>query len=213
MAMEVENLFTLDPGQIFIVRDAFAWWVFISKWNPFSVLSWCVFRSLRSKQEGGWLNKIGIVFLKFPAKFGLIFETFSFVSFFFFISLSLPIIVYTRSLILNQLFISFSRVLNLQSAFLEVVIPPDIISEETSNDLMVPEGGSAKLVCKARGYPKPEIIWKREDGAEIISRAGLSGGKTKCEYNYTYYHIIRYIRFSFSSKYTFLYVSYVKNYK
>lgn len=55
---------------------------------------------------------------------------------------------------------------------------------------MVPEGGSAKLVCKARGYPKPEIVWKREDGAEIISRAGLSGGKTKCEYNYTYYHII-----------------------
>ncbi|XP_060817513.1 lachesin-like isoform X2 [Bombus pascuorum] len=66
-----------------------------------------------------------------------------------------------------------------QSAFLEVVIPPDIISEETSNDLMVPEGGSAKLVCKARGYPKPEIVWKREDGAEIISRAGSSGGKTK----------------------------------
>ncbi|XP_076394596.1 lachesin isoform X4 [Megachile rotundata] len=66
-----------------------------------------------------------------------------------------------------------------QSAFLEVVIPPDIISEETSNDLMVPEGGSAKLVCKARGYPKPEILWKREDGGEIISRAGLSGGKTK----------------------------------
>ncbi|XP_043510278.1 lachesin-like isoform X4 [Frieseomelitta varia] len=66
-----------------------------------------------------------------------------------------------------------------RSAFLEVVIPPDIISEETSNDLMVPEGGSAKLVCKARGYPKPEIVWKREDGAEIISRAGLSGGKTK----------------------------------
>ncbi|XP_076177114.1 lachesin [Ptiloglossa arizonensis] len=66
-----------------------------------------------------------------------------------------------------------------QSAFLEVVIPPDIISEETSNDLMVPEGGSAKLVCKARGYPKPEINWKREDGAEIISRAGLSGGKIK----------------------------------
>lgn len=49
---------------------------------------------------------------------------------------------------------------------------------------MVPEGGSAKLVCKARGYPKPDIVWKREDGAEIISRAGLSGGKTKSEYNY-----------------------------
>lgn len=68
---------------------------------------------------------------------------------------------------------------HLQSAFLEVVIPPDIISEETSNDMMVPEGGAAKLVCKARGYPKPDIVWKREDGTEIISRAGLSGGKTK----------------------------------
>ncbi|XP_017764646.1 PREDICTED: MAM domain-containing glycosylphosphatidylinositol anchor protein 1-like [Eufriesea mexicana] len=66
-----------------------------------------------------------------------------------------------------------------QSAFLEVVIPPDIISEETSNDLMVPEGGSAKLVCKARGFPKPEISWKREDGVEIISRVGASGSKTK----------------------------------
>lgn len=64
---------------------------------------------------------------------------------------------------------------HLQSAFLEVVIPPDIISEETSNDMMVPEGGSAKLVCKARGYPKPDIVWKREDGTEIISRASLSG--------------------------------------
>lgn len=62
-----------------------------------------------------------------------------------------------------------------------MVIPPDIISEETTNDLMVPEGGAAKLVCKARGYPKPEITWKREDGTEIISRTGLSGGKTKRE--------------------------------
>ncbi|XP_032679132.1 lachesin-like [Odontomachus brunneus] len=66
-----------------------------------------------------------------------------------------------------------------QSAFLEVVIPPDIISEETTNDLMVPEGGAAKLVCKARGYPKPDITWKREDGTEIIARTGLPGGKTK----------------------------------
>lgn len=82
--------------------------------------------------------------------------------------------------------------MNLQSAFLEVVIPPDIISEETSNDLMVPEGAAAKLVCKARGYPKPEITWRREDGAVIISRDGLSGGKTKRKYrlyNYDIYHL------------------------
>ncbi|VVD04184.1 unnamed protein product, partial [Leptidea sinapis] len=64
------------------------------------------------------------------------------------------------------------------TAFLEVVIPPDIIYEETSGDMMVPEGGAAKLVCKARGYPPPKIIWRREDGGDIISRGGPQG-KTK----------------------------------
>lgn len=59
-----------------------------------------------------------------------------------------------------------------QSAFLEVVIPPDIVYEETSGDMMIPEGGSAKLVCKARGYPEPKILWKREDGGDIIVRTG-----------------------------------------
>lgn len=145
--------------------------------------------SLRSKQQGA-VKFRGIVFLKFPAKFGLIFLFFRKRSLFRFFHLTsspyyrihtIPSITSINRFVLSYI---------LQSAFLEVVIPPDIISEETSNDLMVPEGGSAKLVCKARGYPKPEIVWKREDGAEIISRAGLSGGKTKCEYNYTYYHII-----------------------
>lgn len=61
-------------------------------------------------------------------------------------------------------------------AYLEVVIPPDIIYEETSGDMMVPEGGSAKLVCKARGFPKPKVVWRREDGGDIVVR---SPGKTK----------------------------------
>lgn len=59
-----------------------------------------------------------------------------------------------------------------QTATLEVVIPPDIVNEETSGDMMVPEGGSAKLVCRARGHPKPKITWRREDGREIIARNG-----------------------------------------
>lgn len=46
---------------------------------------------------------------------------------------------------------------------------------------MVPEGGSAKLVCKARGYPPPKIVWRREDGGDIISRGGPQG-KTKGKY-------------------------------
>nr|CAI5857621.1 unnamed protein product [Callosobruchus analis] len=36
--------------------------------------------------------------------------------------------------------------------------------------MMVPEGGSAKLICRARGFPKPRIVWRREDGAQIIVR-------------------------------------------
>lgn len=43
---------------------------------------------------------------------------------------------------------------------------------------MVPEGSSAKLICKARGFPKPKVTWRREDGREIIARNG-SHGKTK----------------------------------
>lgn len=41
--------------------------------------------------------------------------------------------------------------------------------------MMVPEGSSAKLVCKARGFPKPKITWRREDGREIIARNGPHG--------------------------------------
>ncbi|XP_050540543.1 lachesin isoform X2 [Daktulosphaira vitifoliae] len=67
-----------------------------------------------------------------------------------------------------------------QSAFLEVVIPPDIVYEETSGDMMIPEGGSAKLVCKARGYPEPKILWRREDGGDIIARTGTTT-KTKMQ--------------------------------
>lgn len=47
--------------------------------------------------------------------------------------------------------------------------------------MMVPEGSSAKLVCKARGFPKPKITWRREDGREIIARNGPHG-KSKGHY-------------------------------
>ncbi|CAL8101989.1 unnamed protein product [Orchesella dallaii] len=68
--------------------------------------------------------------------------------------------------------------MKMQMAYLEVVIPPDIISNETSGDLMVPEGGTAKLICKAKGYPKPTITWRKEDGSPIIIKEG-QGGKRK----------------------------------
>lgn len=52
--------------------------------------------------------------------------------------------------------------------YLDVVIPPDIIYEDTSGDVMVPEGGNVKLICKAKGYPKPNVLWRREDGRDIV---------------------------------------------
>ncbi|KAM8720423.1 hypothetical protein ACLKA7_006468 [Drosophila subpalustris] len=52
--------------------------------------------------------------------------------------------------------------------FLDVVIPPDFISEDTSSDVIVPEGSSVRLTCRARGYPEPIVTWRREDGSEII---------------------------------------------
>jgi hypothetical protein len=54
---------------------------------------------------------------------------------------------------------------------------------------MVPEGGSAKLVCKARGFPKPRVVWRREDGGEIILRGGPS---TKTRGMYTFPHILQF---------------------
>jgi hypothetical protein len=62
--------------------------------------------------------------------------------------------------------------------YLEVVVPPDFINEDTSGDLMVPEGGTVKLTCRARGYPVPHVLWRREDNADIIIKEP-SGIKTR----------------------------------
>ncbi|KAL0901641.1 hypothetical protein ABMA27_006850 [Loxostege sticticalis] len=67
-----------------------------------------------------------------------------------------------------------------QMGFLEVVIPPDFIPEETSGDVMVPEGGTAKVSCRAKGMPEPRIMWRREDGADIVIR-DPHGGKNKVQ--------------------------------
>ncbi|XP_054289992.1 lachesin-like [Macrosteles quadrilineatus] len=64
-----------------------------------------------------------------------------------------------------------------QMGHLDVVVPPDFVNEETSSDVMVPEGGTAKLTCKARGYPTPHVTWRREDNGEIVVKE--AGGKTK----------------------------------
>ncbi|XP_050666768.1 lachesin-like [Leptidea sinapis] len=57
-----------------------------------------------------------------------------------------------------------------QMGYLDVVVPPDFVSEETSGDVMIPEGDMAKLSCRARGQPAPRVLWRREDGSEIVLR-------------------------------------------
>lgn len=63
-----------------------------------------------------------------------------------------------------------------QYGLLNVVVPPDIVSSESTGDLTIPEGGSGELRCSARGYPEPTIQWRREDGRKIsVPRTDANG--------------------------------------
>ncbi|XP_026300928.1 lachesin-like isoform X2 [Apis mellifera] len=62
-----------------------------------------------------------------------------------------------------------------QTGMLSIVVPPDFISEDTSSDVMVREGGQVKLTCRARGVPPPRLSWKREDGKNIVIRKPFAG--------------------------------------
>ncbi|KAL1394573.1 hypothetical protein pipiens_011860 [Culex pipiens pipiens] len=48
-----------------------------------------------------------------------------------------------------------------QMGYLDVVVPPDILDHQTSQDLTVPEGFNVTLTCTASGVPDPTILWKR----------------------------------------------------
>ncbi|XP_047347791.1 neurotrimin-like isoform X1 [Vespa velutina] len=55
-----------------------------------------------------------------------------------------------------------------QIGYLEVVVPPDILDDETSTDMVVREGSDVTLRCSATGSPAPNITWRREDGQQIL---------------------------------------------
>ncbi len=46
-------------------------------------------------------------------------------------------------------------------------VPPRIVSSEGSS-LVVREGDNVSLSCEASGYPPPHIVWRREDGDDIL---------------------------------------------
>ncbi|XP_067625223.1 neurotrimin-like [Eurosta solidaginis] len=71
-----------------------------------------------------------------------------------------------------------------QVGYLDVVVPPDIIDYQSSNDMIVQEGQNVSLTCTATGLPTPTVIWRRErdmpilhnnaDGSEVYSIEGAN---------------------------------------
>ncbi|XP_022701816.1 lachesin-like isoform X1 [Varroa jacobsoni] len=59
-----------------------------------------------------------------------------------------------------------------QVGYLDVLIPPSIVTEGTMSEVNVHEGQNATLRCKAHGYPTPTITWRRENGKDISLLAG-----------------------------------------
>jgi neurotrimin len=47
------------------------------------------------------------------------------------------------------------------------LVPPVIMESLTSNDMVVREGTNVTLNCKAKGFPEPYVMWRREDGNEM----------------------------------------------
>lgn len=56
--------------------------------------------------------------------------------------------------------------------YLVFPVPPDILDDSTSTDMMVNEGSNVTLRCAAIGTPRPTITWRREAGGSISSQEG-----------------------------------------
>ncbi|XP_063874177.1 protein amalgam-like isoform X2 [Scylla paramamosain] len=63
-----------------------------------------------------------------------------------------------------------------KQGYLEVVVPPEILDEETSTDVEVKEDAPAQLRCGAKGYPAPEITFMKEGSGQVrYATKGLPG--------------------------------------
>ncbi|XP_023216477.1 lachesin-like [Centruroides sculpturatus] len=62
-----------------------------------------------------------------------------------------------------------------QLGYLEVMVPPSVVEDGTSSDIVVEERSKVSLRCRASGYPVPNISWRREDGKDI--NLGSYGGR------------------------------------
>ena len=57
-----------------------------------------------------------------------------------------------------------------------ILVPPTIVDGRSSNDLVVREKDRVNLTCEATGYPRPQILWRREDGKHIMA-SGVGSDK------------------------------------
>ncbi|XP_038221978.1 limbic system-associated membrane protein [Zerene cesonia] len=68
-----------------------------------------------------------------------------------------------------------------QIGCIDVFVPPDIMSDDTSGDVSVQELENATLTCKATGHPPPKITWRREDHEPILLKKPMSREFEKVE--------------------------------
>ncbi|BES91932.1 Immunoglobulin V-set domain [Nesidiocoris tenuis] len=54
-----------------------------------------------------------------------------------------------------------------RQGYLQVVVPPRILEKDSSTDMVVRETSDISLQCRAKGYPDPYVMWRREDGKDI----------------------------------------------
>ncbi|ROT69264.1 hypothetical protein C7M84_012562, partial [Penaeus vannamei] len=59
---------------------------------------------------------------------------------------------------------------------IEVHVPPDIMNDAHPRTRRTRREKRVQLRCEARGYPPPEILWKREDGKNIILKSSGRDG-------------------------------------
>jgi len=55
-----------------------------------------------------------------------------------------------------------------QMGYLDVVVPPDIVDYQTSQDVVRSTGQNVTLTCSATGVPMPTITWRREEATPIL---------------------------------------------
>ncbi|KAG4069649.1 hypothetical protein HA402_014672 [Bradysia odoriphaga] len=79
-----------------------------------------------------------------------------------------------------------------QVGCIDVQVPPDILSDDSSTDVAVQEGDDALLTCRATGNPPPRVIWRREDGQPILMRRpGIREMQRVDSYNGTQIRLIK----------------------